>query len=69
MYRMPTLPILQMSGRGNVYYWGEPQSPPMTSMRTLRIPPEFLFPSVSPSKHAFIHPQSIDFTDFHPIQS
>ena len=38
MYRMPTLPILQMSGRRDAYHLGEPQSPPMTSMRTLRIP-------------------------------
>lgn len=66
---MPTLPILQMSGRGNVYYWGSPQSPPMTSMHTLEIPPESHFPSVSPFKHAFIHSQSTDFTDFQPIQS
>ena len=47
---MPTLPILQMSGRGNAHHLGEPQPLPMTSMRTTAYPPNPAIPGVPPQK-------------------
>lgn len=64
---MPTLPILQMSGRGNAHHLGEPQPLPMTSMRTPVIPSESRHSGCSLSKSTGACTQSIDFTDFLPI--
>ena len=50
MYRMPALPILQMSGRRYAHHLGALTSPLMTSMRTPVIPSESRYFGCPPQK-------------------